>query len=372
MAKKVTKSSTVRPVGGASFVERDGKFYVRFRDADGVRRMRFAGTTMKEAVVTAKIELGDVDRDREAKAAGKIVGAEPLRFEKFCEEYLPVLRASMRDRTMASIATQVVAFDAFLKKRGDKTVDKVTKKDADEFLAGEKARGCKDSYLSRIAWILGLLWRAAIERGLATHDPFKGRRFRRESDVEVPYLTPAQLDGVLALVDARHRDLVTVVASTGLRAEEAIGLIWNDLEPSAGGTTIMLTRQTVKRRPLKTKACKRVVHLQTRARQILARRKADAAAGEAFVFAGQKREHVLRSLHDACDAAELPRLRLHDLRHLFCSHLVQAGVPTSTVARMVGHADGGALVAKLYGRWIPQDAEARAMAALEAFRAAAS
>ena len=363
------KTKTVRATGGVSILKRDAKFYIRFRDADGVRRTHLAGTTLDQAKTAAKAEAADIARKRDAKLAGKVLGAKPLRFEEFCREYLPVLKTTMRPGTMIVIATQVGAFDRFVKLRGDKTLDKLTRADADAFLAAEAARGCADAYLSRISWVLGRLWRGAVERGVATSNPFAQRKFSRQNKYEVPYLAPAELDAVLALVKNRHRDIITVLAATGMRSGEAIGLVWSDLDLDSDRPIVMVTRQGTERALLKTRAAQRSIPLSPIAHEILVRRRPAAARGDERVFPENGTGYnILLSLHAACAAANLPRLRLHDLRHLFASHLVQAGVPMSTVARLLGHADGGALVAKRYGRWQPQDAEALAMDRLTAFR----
>src|SRR5262245_28035956 len=118
-------SRTMRATGGVSIVRRRAKYYVRWRDADGVRRMQFAGTSMDEAKEAAKAEAADVARAHEAKREGKVLGTEPRTFDQFCREYLPVLATTMRPATMTVIATQVGAFDRFMKARGDKTVDKI-------------------------------------------------------------------------------------------------------------------------------------------------------------------------------------------------------------------------------------------------------
>ena len=50
----------------------------------------------------------------------------------------------------------------------------------------------------------------------------------------------------------------------------------------------------------------------------------------------------------ACTRLGLPELRHHDLRHYFCTACIEAGVPIPTVAGWLGHADGGALLMKVY------------------------
>lgn len=50
----------------------------------------------------------------------------------------------------------------------------------------------------------------------------------------------------------------------------------------------------------------------------------------------------------ACAAVGLPPLAHHDFRHLFATRCIESGVDVPTVARWLGHADGGALLAKRY------------------------
>ena len=370
--QKPAKAKTVRASGGVAIVKRGGKFYVRFRDADGIRRMRLAGTTIDEAKATAKAESADVERTHKAKIEGKTLGLAPTSFGDFAVEYLAVLRSTMRPATLKVIGTQILAFDAFLKTRGDPTIDKIARADADAYLAAEAARGCASPYLSRQAWALGRLWRGAIERGLATENPFARRKFSRQSKLEVNYLLPEQLDEVLANVKPRHRDIVTLLADTGLRIGEAIGLVWADLDLDGLEPAMSVTRQGSERALLKTPAARRTIPLRyaPRALEILKRRKTTRDEAVERVFPENATSYnVLMSLHAACDTAKQPRMRLHDLRHQFASHLVRARVPFPTVAGLLGHADGGALVSRRYGRWQPKDAEALAMKELANFRA---
>ena len=44
----------------------------------------------------------------------------------------------------------------------------------------------------------------------------------------------------------------------------------------------------------------------------------------------------------------IPYLRHHDLRHYFATKAVQSGVDMPTIAKWLGHADGGVLAMKVY------------------------
>ena len=47
--------------------------------------------------------------------------------------------------------------------------------------------------------------------------------------------------------------------------------------------------------------------------------------------------------------AKLPRIAFHDLRHYFISYAVMSGIDYMTIAKWVGHRDGGILIGKVYG-----------------------
>jgi len=55
--------------------------------------------------------------------------------------------------------------------------------------------------------------------------------------------------------------------------------------------------------------------------------------------------------------------RIHDLRHLFASNLVQAGVPLSDVAKLLGH--GSMTMSMRYASHIPENSAAQAIARLD-------
>lgn len=70
-----------------------------------------------------------------------------------------------------------------------------------------------------------------------------------------------------------------------------------------------------------------------------------------------------RALHSACAALGLPDMRVHDLRHFFATWCIESGVDIPTVAKWLGHKDGGALAMKTYGH-VRDDHGAQAAAGL--------
>jgi integrase len=56
-----------------------------------------------------------------------------------------------------------------------------------------------------------------------------------------------------------------------------------------------------------------------------------------------------KAMDRAAKVVGIKRLTHHDLRHLFPTRCIESGVDIPTVARWLGHKDGGALAMKVYG-----------------------
>jgi len=60
------------------------------------------------------------------------------------------------------------------------------------------------------------------------------------------------------------------------------------------------------------------------------------------------RQNPRKALENACARAGLQKLSPHCFRHFFATRCIESGVDVPTVARWLGHQDGGALLAKTY------------------------
>jgi integrase len=67
-----------------------------------------------------------------------------------------------------------------------------------------------------------------------------------------------------------------------------------------------------------------------------------------------------KALTKACNTVCAKRLTHHDLRHLFATRCIESGVDIPTVARWLGHKDGGALALKTYGHLRAEHSQAMA------------
>ena len=184
--------------------------------------------------------------------------------------------------------------------------------------------------------ILGQIMNAALSAGHVGTAPVKGitknprpklTRFLSAEEIE-------RLHRVLnRLVDERpsrrqQADIVRLLLLTGCRKGEILTLQWSEVD---GDRLNLEDSKTGPRR----------VWLSQAARAILARQ---PRAASPYVFPSPRHpdkplSHTLCLWRRARKEAGLDDVRLHDLRHTVASQAVARGVPLSTVARMLGHAD---------------------------------
>ncbi len=143
-------------------------------------------------------------------------------------------------------------------------------------------------------------------------------------------------------------DLVEGLAYSGLRLEEAGGLVWQDLDTERGMVTVHGTKTEGSARQIPmTDAFSRHMSRMKEHREMLLGR---AVLPVERVFeAGE----ASTSLANACKAVGVKKLTHHDLRHLFATTFIESGVDVPTVAGWLGHSDGGTLAMQTYGHIRP-------------------
>jgi integrase len=147
-----------------------------------------------------------------------------------------------------------------------------------------------------------------------------------------------------AVEDARDGELIRVAAFTGLRRGELVALRWSDVDFAAHKITVrraisagVETSSTKSRRA-------REVPLPDQAAGALDRlsQSSEFISPDEFVFCNRLGRRLdatamRRRFERARNAAGLPRLRFHDLRHTYGSLLVAAGVDLQSVKAAMGH-----------------------------------
>jgi integrase len=160
-----------------------------------------------------------------------------------------------------------------------------------------------------------------------------------------------------------------------MRKGEALGLHWSDVDLKAWLLFVRHTLVAVDNSRLvfntpKTPASRDWIALSTRAAESLRRRakrhRAEAVGGAAYrdqglVFCrpdGQplRPERVLRHFYDLTEAAGVPHIRVHDLRHLAATIMIESGVPFAMVSKTLRHSTLSTTV-DIYGHLTRQAAQ---------------
>lgn len=195
----------------------------------------------------------------------------------------------------------------------------------------------------------------AMHWGLATRNPTQLVTPPRPRKREMMALSRNQLQHLLQFTTGtRWHVLWTLLATTGLRLGEALGLTWRDVDLDVGR---LIIQRSLQRQPgaglvfvlPKTERSRRTVHLSELARcALLALREVPHCYA---VAAGMARDLVLTSLRGGpvepseinhaltrdLRRAGLPHIRAHDLRHTTASIPLEAGNHPKIVQDLVGH-----------------------------------
>jgi len=192
----------------------------------------------------------------------------------------------------------------------------------------------------------------AKREGLIRTNPADGAALphRPASPTEEPQrrvLSREELGAFLRIVPARHRLFFRLLATTGLRISEALGLTWWDLRLDGSRPHVAVRRAWVGRKlvPPKTRNGAPTVPLhEALVLDLHAHRsKSDWSGDDAFVFPSKSGEPMdadnlrTRVLRPTAEEAGVPWATFHSFRHTCASLLFARGANAVQVQRWLGH-----------------------------------
>jgi integrase len=297
-------------------------------------------TTAEQARSRAKRLLGAID-------AGNDPAAERRATRKAERERrgAPTV-AQLLDRYMAehaerrkrqrSIETDRSLINRHLKPEiGSRKVADITLDDVEE-LHGEISEDTPIA-ANRAVALLSKAMTLAIKWGMRADNPCRGIE-RNPEERRERYLAPAELGRLCDALNRRHGALTAACISflmlTGARRGETLTARWRDFDPAAG-VWVKPSAHTKQRKLHR-------IPLSAAARAVLAQLAEQFVPNEptvdAFVFGGPDMIHRLRAAWGSVrEEAELPGLRLHDLRHAYASVLASGGLSLPIIGALLGH-----------------------------------
>jgi integrase len=213
----------------------------------------------------------------------------------------------------------------------------------------------------------------ALDQGLIPRNPADAAKppRTRSSPETLRYWTPTELNTFLELIQGhRLQAALHLLAMSGARRGEVAGLRWVDVDLDGARITIRQTLNAVDGEvyvssPKSSRG--RTIDLDRRTVDMLRRHlEQEQARGERYLSRDGGNGYVFRrrdgsridprqlsaAFRWVADQSDLPRIRLHDLRHTHASIAVKAGVPIGVVSERLGHADPSFTLAR-YSHILP-------------------
>jgi integrase len=318
----------VRATGGKTY-------YFRYQDARGkTRQLRLARTT--------DIELSQARQLVSTKRTQLAMGVDPAKekevlrqvptFADFIEkEYLPYVMNYKRSwKTDVSLLK-----NHLLPPFGKLYLDEISRKDMIKLVHDRRTAGAAASSTNRLLILMRYIFNLALRwevPGIKLN-PTKNLPLMQENNKCERYLS---VDEAKRLYEATCqsenpllRYIIPMLILTGARKREVLDAKWKDFD----------IQRCTWRIPLPKSGKARHVPLSDGALAIL--RELPQRSDVPYVFANQKTREpyasIFNSWNTARKRANLPDVRVHDLRHSFASMLINQGRSLYEVQHILGH-----------------------------------
>ena len=204
----------------------------------------------------------------------------------------------------------------------------------------------------------------AIGQGYLTYNPATHAKTIKEERYRAEFLNNGQIKELLTLLNDKPIKLaVELCCIYGFRRSEVLGLKWHNVDFENGSiricetlqqSTKAITGSTNYTDDTKTESSNRTMPMTDRARVILLAQKERQNRNREFLgnryidndyvctFDNGKEitpNYLSRSFHKIIVNSDLPKVRLHDLRHSSASNLLSQGFSVIQVADWLGHSE---------------------------------
>lgn len=313
-----------------------GTYYLRYKDTTGKTCHKRIGSTadmtLADARKQAKVIKGEIASGIDPKGEAKKV---MLTYDDFfTNHYLPYVTPRKRSWKRDEELYRLRIKKAF----GDKKLDAIARQEIQTFHTALLAEGLSPASADHHVKLLRQSLNLAIEWDMLDKNPAaKVPLFNVDNKVE-HYLDDEQLQRLLAVLrDPNSPRSVCQIAlfllSTGARLNEALTATWSQIDKA---TRVWRIPATVsKSRKI------RVVPLNDSALEVLAELDTEGQFEHLFVNrqTGKPYTTIMKVWSRLRLKAGLPFLRIHDLRHMYASFLVNSGRTLYEVQACLGHSD---------------------------------
>ncbi len=217
---------------------------------------------------------------------------------------------------------------------GKTSIDEVSPKQIAEFIKKRRRDGVKDGTINHELRLLRHAYNLAMKYWeLIDKSPFDKIKLPKDDVKRVRYLSGNEEKRLFQALPDWMIPIVTIARETGLRLSNIAELQWSQVNLFNKSITIETTKNG---EPIGLPITNNVYNAL---KQLSKVRRLDSD----YIFGKDgkpfRRWWISESFRKACRQAKVENFRFHDLRHDFCSRLVQKGVDLYAVAALAGHKD---------------------------------
>lgn len=343
--------------------ERNGTYFARLTVPDPI--------TGRKEVRWVRLQSGDPATLRdaqsvaEAQAAMRVLitkrdtgilptmGRKP-RFDDYEAHYLAYHARASGTKRLSTMKTETVHLKHWVAFLGETRLDRITLARVREFVAVKQTEGWAPRTVNLAVTCLRNVLNFAIEEKILTHRPSDGYKPQKIRRQERKLITADAIErlckaGMVLRNGQEFVDYIRVMAYAGTRRNETLHLKWADVNWERRQLTVGSDGET---KNGQSRTVDFNGSLETHLRAMAGRRQPDSE----FLFPAPRRGEADRHAKTFVEAMRRARITsglgqfgFHDLRHYFISMAVMAGIDFLTIARWVGHQDGGLLIGTVYG-----------------------
>lgn len=186
-----------------------------------------------------------------------------------------------------------------------------------------------------------------IEQEILDTNPVRDVQMVKENPARMTWLEREDAKRLVLAVPLPYRAAIALMAATGMELQAVERVARRDVDLDAG---------TVRARGGKNFWRDRVVRgTEPWAWEIFAGYAKDFLP-DALLFGDVSRDTIRSHHHRAAKILNLPKTTLHDWRHSYAVWSLKDGLSPTVVARQLGHKDT-TLLARVYGRYVPDESE---------------
>ncbi len=347
--------------------KRNGVFYARLNATDSLtghkstKRVRLAEC---RSVAEARVAMHDLHKDRRDQNL-PVLKRSP-RLAKYWDDYLKYYKEVKDAKRPKTLKAERYARNRWIEHLGELRLNEINRAHLNSFISKRQTAGMSPRTVNLDVIALRKVLKRAVEDGLIKTLPMENLRPLKVDQKKRPLVTPEDIEKLLTAAQTLPKsgqmlvDALRFMFACGSRISETLRIRWPDVDLDRKQLTVGADGLAKNR---KHRAVDFNPQLETVLQEMHQRRPQDSD----FLFPSPRRGksdlpivNFNKALISACEKAGLENFGFHDCRHYFISHCVMSGIDFMTIARWVGHQDGGVLIGKVYGHLSNEHAQRQA------------